>query len=410
MKVRQRDGSGLRVYRHVLEDVDRHGNVRVYVRLKGRPKLRLRAQPGTPEFEAEYQAALRGPAAAAAAPAKKRSVKAGTLGWLVATYYASQPFQQLQAGTRRVRRRILDDICAECGDPAHAAYGDLAYAAMEPRHIAKLRDAKMGAPEAANARVKALRQLFKWATDPQYGHAHRNPARDVHYLAPANPDGHHTWSREEIAQYQARWPIGTKARLALDLFLYTGVRISDAIKLGLQLERVHAGDGRKWLHFTESKGEGRAPKHRQLPVLPMLRVTLDATPSGHLNYLVTEFGKPYASAKAFGNRFKSWCTMAGLPHCTAHGMRKGAAVIAAENGATHDDMKAIFGWQTSKQVDLYTRQAQRNKLAGKAMQLISLAVESGTGTPPVAEQKSDKSVPLFPAVASGGTLSGKKAN
>jgi integrase len=407
MRIKLRDGTGMREYKFLCEDLDRHGNPRIYLRRKGQPKIRLRAQVGTDDFEREYQAALNG-STAITAPTEKRSTKADTFGWLVVTYYDSQPFQQLQPDTRRVRRRILDDICTEFGDLPFA-FGDLPFAAMEPRHIAKLRDAKMATPEAANARVKALRQLFKWAADPQYGYAHRNPARDVSYLAPNNPDGHHTWTREEIAQYHARWPIGSKARLALDLFLYTGVRISDVIKLGPQLERVHAGDARKWLHFTESKGEGRAPKHRQIPVLGILRGTLDATPSGHLNYLVTEFGKPYASAKAFGNRFKSWCTMAGLPHCSAHGMRKGAAVIAAENGATHDDMKAIFGWTTSKQVDLYTRQAQRNKLAGKAMALISLTVESEAGTPTAAEQKSDKSVPLFPAVVSGGTLSAKKA-
>ena len=42
--------------KHVVEDIDRHGNVRRYVRVPGRPKVRLREQPGSPEFMAAYLA------------------------------------------------------------------------------------------------------------------------------------------------------------------------------------------------------------------------------------------------------------------------------------------------------------------------------------------------------------------
>jgi hypothetical protein len=40
-----------------VEDRDRHGNIRIYYRAKGRPKARLRGAPWTPEFMAEYDAA-----------------------------------------------------------------------------------------------------------------------------------------------------------------------------------------------------------------------------------------------------------------------------------------------------------------------------------------------------------------
>jgi integrase/recombinase XerD len=45
-------------FKHLVEEVDRHGNPRIYVRIKGRPKVRIRAMPGTPEFMAAYQAAM----------------------------------------------------------------------------------------------------------------------------------------------------------------------------------------------------------------------------------------------------------------------------------------------------------------------------------------------------------------
>ena len=250
---------------------------------------------------------------------------------------------------------------------------------MESRHVLALVEAKAEFPEAANGRIKALRQVFRWACDPKDKQGARplashNPARDVAYRKPKNEDGFYTWTREEIAQYQAHWPVGTRARLALDLFFYTGVRASDACRLGPQMERAapKKGDARRWLHFTEFKGRRNAPKQRAIPILPALRASIDATPSGHLAYIVTEFSRPHSSAKSFANRFKAWCVAAGLPHCSCHGMRKAAAVIASENGADHEDLKAMFGWTTYKQADLYIRKARLAIRAGKSMRLLSL--------------------------------------
>ncbi|WP_273795195.1 tyrosine-type recombinase/integrase, partial [Brucella intermedia] len=56
-----------------------------------------------------------------------------------------------------------------------------------------------------------------------------------------------------------------------------------------------------------------------------------------------------------------------LPHCTAHGLRKTGATIAAENGATDDELMAILGWTNKRQTALYTRNASRKRLAGNAM-------------------------------------------
>jgi integrase len=151
----------------------------------------------------------------------------------------------------------------------------------------------------------------------------------------------------------------------MGLLLYTGVRRSDVVTLGRQMVR----DG--WLHLTEAKGRERQPKHRAIPILPELASIIDATPSGHMTYLVTEFGKPFTAA-GFGNKFRDWCNQAGLPHCSAHGLRKAGATIAADNGATEHQLMAIYGWASPKQAALYTRRANRRKLAGDAMHLIRL--------------------------------------
>src|SRR5947209_8598026 len=65
------------------------------------------------------------------------------------------------------------------------------------------------------------------------------------------------------------------------------------------------------LVFTETKGGSRIVKMHELPILPPLRQSIDATLTGHWVYLVTAFGKPH-SAKAFGNWFKKRCREAGL--------------------------------------------------------------------------------------------------
>ena len=385
MKVRMRDGTGTRDYKYLLEDVDRFDRVRIYFqRRKGEPKIRLREQPGTPAFHEEYLRAFREQSKAAAPQPKTGNVATpGTLRWLVELYYRSARFEGLDQSTRKVRRGQLDAICAR--------HGTLTFKTMEPRHVAALRDEKAAFPEAANARVKALRVLFSWACDPEYRYAERNPARDVGYLDPNNPDGFHTWTAEEIRQYQTRHGLGSKARLALDLLLYTGTRKSDAVRLGPQMESNGS------LRYAEHKGRKRHLKEHEIPILPELRASIDATPSGHLNYLTTKFGKPF-TVNGFGNWFKRRCREAGLEHCSAHGLRKAGATIAAENGASDRQLMAIYGWTTTKQANIYTKKASNKKLATDAMPLISL------------KQIGNEILPLSPLVKSSGRKTGRTSN
>ncbi len=374
------DGTGLDL-KYLVTDTDRHGNERIYVRRHGR-KVRIRELATVEEFMAAYRAALETDdrpvtgSPTAAAP--------GSLRWLVQRYYGCPEFLGLHESTRAKRRAILDGICGE--------HGAKPFARMEAKHVQlQIRDPKAATPEAANSRVKALRQVFKWAVSPGVGYASINPARDVPMLLPNNPDGFHTWTEEEVRQYQAHHPSGTKARLALALFLYTGVRISDAVRLGPQMERDGA------LCFTEQKNLTNKPKHREVPILSVLRAELDASPSGHLAYLVTKWERPYASPKAFGNWFKRQCVAAGLPHCTAHGLRKAGATFAAEPGATEHQLMAIYGWASPKQAAHYTKAADRKRLIKDAMPLVD------------PDYSANETVPPDRAVASGGTTRGKKS-
>ena len=231
---------------------------------------------------------------------------------------------------------------------------------MKPKHVRKLRDAKADTPEAANALVKALRQVFKWAVEAEP--VDSNPAKEVPYIETGS-QGFHSWTIEEVRQYEARHPIGTRARLALALLLYTTQRRSDVVRLGHKM----ALNG--WLKFIQVKNAKRKPISLEIPIMAELQRIIDATtPLGKDTYLVTKFGRPF-TADGFGNRFRKWCDEAGLPpHCTAHGLRKAGSARLAELGASDREIMAITGHQTAKEVDRYTKSARQKKLAASAME------------------------------------------
>jgi integrase len=349
------DGTGSVNLKYVERNRTRHGGVRYYVRVAGQRIGRLTAEPGTREFVEEHRRILAGEvmATVAAVPRAPRAA-ADSLTGLCQQYYQAPAFTRLDKSTRTVRRAILDRVCARIGTGA--------YKALLPRHVRKLRDDRADTPEAANGMIKAIRQLYKWALEQEL--VEDNPALKVSYLSGNNPDGFHEWSEAEIQQYEERHPVGTMARLALDLFLYTGVRRSDAHRLGPQMERNGA------LVFTEHKGRNRAPKHRRIPILPDLRRSIDATPSGHLAYLVTTFGKPFTVA-GLGNRMRKWCDQARLPQCSAHGLRKAGANRCAERGATEYQMMALFGWTSAKMAAHYAKKANRDRMTAEGVRFLA---------------------------------------
>ena len=141
--------------------------------------------------------------------------------------------------------------------------------------------------------------------------------------------------------------------------------------------KQHAKGGK--LTFTQHKGRNRKPKKLVLPILPALQSVIDASPCGDLTFLVNDLKRPFTDA-GFGNKFRDWCDQAGLYHCTAHGLRKAGATIAANNGATSRQLMAMFGWDTLKEAERYTRAADQQRLAEAAMHM--LEEQKGTETCP----------------------------
>jgi integrase/recombinase XerD len=340
--------------KYIWEDRDRHGNVRTYVKVPGRKKVRIREQPGTPAFMIAYQAAVEG-----VTPAPKGSAR-GSFGFACKAYYVSAVFKKLDPQTQAWRRNELDRICEK-----HAAKP---IGLMKPEHVRALRDEKP-TPDGSNMRLKALRALFKWAVEAN--EAPHNPAKEVDMLK-TNSTGYHTWTEEEVAQFEERHAVGTKARLAMALMLYTTGRREDATRFGPQHIRIRKVivDNKpvsvKRIVYTQAKNEHLNAVHMDIPLHPELERIINATPSGHLTFLVTAFGKPFTPA-GFGNWFGDQCKAARVPG-RAHGLRKATATRLAELGATPHMIQGLTGHRTLKEVEVYTRAANQKLLADSAMQ------------------------------------------
>lgn len=237
-------------------------------------------------------------------------------------------------------------------------------------------DRKADAREGANNMIKASRATFKWAVHPEVALASHNPARDVGYISTAS-EGFHTWSVDEATRFIERPPLGI--RLPLRWLPFVGGRRSDAVVFGRQHLQ---GAG---LRYTRHKVRNAKPMTLEGPVLPALRAAFDACPRQNLTFLVTERGKPFTS-NGFGDWFKDRCRGAGLPHSSAHGLRKAGATLAAENGATERRLVAMSGWRTSKMGERDTRKAAQKRLAGGTMHLIDFE-RTGEGSIPLFRQQ-----------------------
>ena len=114
-------------------------------------------------------------------------------------------------------------------------------------------------------------------------------------------------------------------------------------------------------------------------VMPRLQAAIDAMPvSNHLTFLVTHDGRPF-SAKGLGVWFKKVCRRAKLrERCTSHGLRKAAATYLADQGATDHHLMAWFGWTSISQAQIYTKAANRKRMADSAGKLMT---GTGIGSP-----------------------------
>jgi integrase len=323
---------------HLHCERTRHGKRVWYVRVGKGPRVRIHEEFGSSGFVSEYQDAVSGKTRA------RETHHNGTLGWLVARYREADAWMSLSLATRRQRECILKQV--------------LATAAAEPiarvdrKAIIAGRERRARTPFQARHFVATMRGLFTWAVEAELAKA--DPTQGVKVRRPKT-EGFPAWDDADIDAFTKRWPIGTRERVMFDIFRFTGFRRGDAARLG----RPHVAKG--VITISTQKGAARVT----IPMLPELARTLDAGPTGDLTYIATASGKPMPK-ESVGNLFADACRAAGLKK-SAHGLRKYAAALLANRGATVAQLEAVFGWEGGRMAALYTKSADRERLAASAI-------------------------------------------
>jgi integrase len=279
-----------------------------------------------------------------------RRTRPGTVAAAITGYFGSLAFTTLAETTRITRRRILERFREEHGDKGIATVGRV--------HIERMVNQKAKQPGTALNFLVSLRGLMRHAIsvglradDPTVG------VRGPKFRS----SGFYSWTEEDIAAFEAKHPIGSRARLAFALLLYTAQRRADVVQLG----RQHLRDG--LLHIRQSK----TGKPLAIPLHPELRMVLDAAPAEHLTFLVTHAGKPF-HPDALTHWFKRQCQAAGLPaRASVHGLRKAACRRLAEAGCSASIIAAISGHATLREVSRYTAAAEQVRLAQQGIEAVT---------------------------------------
>jgi integrase len=318
---------------------DQHDKERFYLRRPGQKKVPLPGLPWSPEFMAAREAALNGEWGKREIGAK-RTIE-GTVNAALVSYYQTRAFTDLAAITQQDRRQVLEAFRADRGHRPLPIPTDALQVIVDKKTPASQRHFK-----------KAMRGFVDHCITK--GWIKVDPLGGLK-LSKLKTKGHDTWTVEEVAQYRQQHAPGSKARLALELLLQTGHARADVVRMG----RQHVKSG------TLSMRRQKTGVQFDIPMLPELLAEIARHPKTDLPYLISSTGKPFA-ATSFGSWFRRQCNEAGLKHCSAHGLRKAAAVHHALNGATAPELMAWFGWKSISEAQRYIEEANRIRLAENA--------------------------------------------
>jgi integrase len=331
--------------RYVNEYRDRHGRVRRYFRRPGSRGVKLPGLPGSIEFMAAYQSAL---ATVAPPPPSSKHVIHGSLAEIAAGYFRSAAFANLSQTSQQLYRSALKPILKAHG---HRLVRELPNAAA--RNIIEAIGASR--PGTANLTRAVLSKVIIYAIS--IGVRADNPFIGLERYRLGT---HHTWTDAEIAQFQRRWPLGTRERLAFALLLYTGQRGSDVVKM-VRNDIVNG-----CIRVSQKKARKGTINELMIPIHPALARALQAGPVVGMHHLLTNArGRPL---RGISKLIEKAVARAGLPaHCVAHGLRKAALRRLAEHGSTTKEIAAMSGHRTLTEIERYTARADQARLAQSAV-------------------------------------------
>lgn len=319
---------------------DRTGKVRRYFRKGGKRLGALPSEVGSEEFMTAYAAYL-----AEKPPAAKTALHKDSLAKLIVDFYGDRMFTDCKPSTRQLYRYALD--------PISKAHGHRSASTLPADKAEKIiNEIGQKRPGMGNLTRAVMRRLFKFAVKKKW--RTDNPALEIEAFEVGE---HHTWTDAELRQYEAKWRLGTRQRLAYALLLYTGQRVGDVAKMS----RADVSDG--LIHVIQQKTGAEL----WVPIHPELARAMKAYPAKGLTLMGDAAGRPIKRA-ALSGLMRSAIKKAGLPsRCVSHGLRKAAMRRLAESDATANQIAAVSGHKTLKEVERYTKAADQKKMARAAM-------------------------------------------
>lgn len=332
---------------HAKPYSDRHGRKRWRYRRKSFSG-ELGTAYGSDEFKRRYAEAEAEFLGRSTRGAGAERTRPGSVSDLVASFYKSPQWRGLSESTHRTYKGPIEKFRAE--------FGHLLVASLHRKHVAQILAKKVETPAASNNLRKRLMQLLDHAIELDWITV--NPAKLVKPYK-IGGEGFHTWDEGEIARFFEVHKPGTLAHRAVTLMLYTGAARVDVVKLGPWSIK----DG--WIEYRRQKTMRADGMPVRMPLHPDLAEVLADLP-GDRPYLATAYGKS-RSPEGLGNSMREWCNEAGLPSCTAHGLRKAFARRFAEVKCSPHEIMAMTGHKTLALAQRYSESFSRQQLAASAM-------------------------------------------
>lgn len=260
--------------------------------------------------------------------------------------------------TLKQRRSVLARVC-DFPDPEGDRIGAL-HCDLPPEAMGHIIAQWGAATSQADNSMKALRAAYE-----RCGWLPRNPAQGIRRVHRSR-GGAQPWTADDVRAFLAVHPEGSAARIWLMLGLFVGARVDDLPRLGRRHEVQR--DGLTWLRFQPGK-KNSVPV--EVPMAEQLRTVLRAAKVIGPTYILSSRGEPFKNGASLAERVRKWTAAAGLERRSSHGLRKALGGLLADAGASQHQIMAVHGHTKPQTSEIYTRSAQRARLASDAMASIA---------------------------------------
>lgn len=360
-------------YPGLCEERTPAGTPRWRVRVAGQKKRRMTlptgVSPDHPQFQDHYDAARRGQKFEAK---PIEPIRKGTLDELCKRYLAWLA-DQVAAGsysqlTLSGRRTGLDHA-RNCPAPKGGKRMGELHADLPLAAFAHIRDSFGSRTGAAQTCLKALRAAYTWGKEQGYkGGEAVFDVRNTH----RQKGGATPWTADDEQKFLDAHGPGTMARCWFLLAKNIAGRIGDMHRLG-PVNEVTRASGDAVLMFIKWQPGKKGSVEVQIPMSWELSMELAGLAADAPSYLLTDYGRPFASSGWLDNRVRKWIVEAGLvsedgkANRSQHGVRKRRAEEIAEVGGSVYEVMAHLSHSDPKTSAIYTQRVERARLAEQAI-------------------------------------------